>query len=56
MPRSSRSICHGTMLEWCSISEITISSPACRNVRPQECATRLIDSVVLRVKMISSVE
>ena len=56
MPRSSRSICHGTMFEWCSISEITTSSPASRNARAQACATRLIDSVVLRVKTISDAD
>ena len=27
-PRSSQSICHGTMFEWCSIAEISTSSPA----------------------------
>ena len=42
------------MFEWCSISVITTSSPASRNVRPHEWATRLIASVVLRVKTISS--
>ena len=41
------------MFEWCSISETTTSSPGFRNFRAHECATRLIDSVVLRVKMIS---
>ena len=41
------------MLEWCSISLISTSSPASRKARPKACATRLIDSVVLRVKMIS---
>ena len=52
--RCARS-CHGTMFEWCSITEITISSPACRLASPQDCATRLIDSVVLRVKTTSCV-
>ena len=56
MPRSSRSSCHGTMFEWCSISESTTSSPSRRCARAQPCATRLIDSVVLRVKMISRSE
>ena len=56
MPRSSRSICHGTMFEWCSISVITTSSPGSRKARPHEWATRLIDSVVLRVKTISAAE
>ncbi len=45
--------CQGTMLEWCSISVITISSPGRRNLRPQAAATRLIASVVLRVNTIS---
>ena len=27
-PFSSQSICQGTMLEWCSIAEMMISSPA----------------------------
>jgi hypothetical protein len=30
-PCRSQSICHGTMLEWCSISVISTSSPAPRN-------------------------
>ena len=42
------------MLEWCSISVITISSPGRRNFRPQAAATRLIASVVLRVNTISA--
>ena len=42
-------ICHGTMFEWCSISEIRISSPSRRWVRPQPCAIRFIDSVTPRV-------
>ncbi|MNX94260.1 hypothetical protein D3C86_1264870 [compost metagenome] len=49
----SASICHGTILEWCSIAEIMISSPALSN-SPNELATRLIPSVVPLVKMISS--
>ena len=53
MPRSSRSICHGTMFEWCSISEMTTSSPGASRARAHPCATRLIDSVVPRVKMTS---
>ena len=53
-PVSCAIICHGTRLLWCSIAVKTISSPGLRNLRPQACATRLIDSVVLRVKMISS--
>ena len=47
--------CQGTMLEWCSMIERTISSPALMFGSPQDEATRLIASVALRVKMISSV-
>ena len=43
--------CQGTMFEWCSISVRRISSPSRRKVRPQPWATRLIDSVVPRVKI-----
>ncbi len=45
--------CQGTMFEWCSIPVIRISSPALRVLRPQLWATRLIPSVVPRVKTIS---
>ena len=38
------------MFEWCSISVISTSSPAPTCSRPHEYATRLIDSVALRVK------
>ena len=41
------------MFEWCSIPEISTSSPALTWVRPQVCATRLMPSVAFRVKMIS---
>ena len=34
-PCASQAICQGTMFEWCSIAEITTSSPADRCVRPQ---------------------
>ena len=34
-PFSSHSICQGTMLEWCSMAEMTISSPALTFLRPQ---------------------
>ena len=44
-PFSSRSICQGTMLAWCSIAEMTISSPAPTNVRPKLAITRLMASV-----------
>ncbi len=49
--RSAASICQGTRLEWCSISVRMTTSPGCRFARPQVLATRLIDSVVLRVKI-----
>jgi hypothetical protein len=54
MPWESRSICHGTMLEWCSISLMITAWPGCNTPRPKLCATRLIDSVALRVNTISS--
>ena len=41
------------MLEWCSIAEMTISSPALTLWRPQELATRLMPSVVPRTKISS---
>ncbi len=53
-PRSAASICQGTRLAWCSISVRTIRSPALSCVRPQVEATRLIDSVALRVKTSSA--
>ena len=52
-PVRSQASCHGTMFEWCSIAEISTSSPAERLAWPQLCATRLIPSVALRVKTIS---
>ena len=36
-PFSSQSICHGTMLEWCSSAGIRISSPADSVARPKVC-------------------
>ena len=45
------SSCQGTILEWCSISVDRTISPAFRNFRAQAWATRLIDSVALRVKI-----
>jgi len=45
--------CQGTMLLWCSISVRRIPSPRPTFVRPHDCATRLIASVVPRTKMIS---
>ena len=53
-PVRSASNCHGTMLLWCSISVSRISSPALTFFVPQRCATRLMPSVVPRVKIISS--
>ena len=52
-PSSSRSICHGTMLEWCSMWVMRTSSPAFSPGRTKLWATRLMDSVAPRVKMIS---
>ena len=52
-PLRSRWKCHGTMLEWCSMIDRTISSPSPMPAR-NESATRLIAAVALRVKMISS--
>ena len=49
----SASSCHGTRLEWCSISVITIRSPGPTFAAPQLYATRLIASVALRVKIVS---
>ena len=53
-PLRSRRKCQGTMLEWCSMMESTISSPSLKSM-PNELATRLTPSVRLRVKTISSV-
>ena len=47
-------ICQGRRLLWCSITDRTISSPSWRLPSPQLYATRLRDSVVFLVKMISS--
>ena len=44
------------MLEWCSITLSTISSPGPMRLRPKLAATRLIASVAERVKTISSVD
>ena len=52
-PVRSHSICQGTMLEWCSMPVMTISSPAFTTLPPKLLATRLMLSVVLRVKTIS---
>jgi hypothetical protein len=63
-PVRSQSSCHGTMLEWCSISEMTISSPGPslkRGSPPAEAeafekayAIRLIASVAFLVNTTSS--
>jgi hypothetical protein len=54
------SSCHGTMFEWCSISEITISSPGFRWNRPTPLenayATRFSASVEFLVNTTSSAE
>ncbi len=50
-PRFSRRKFHGTMLEWCSMMESTISSPSPIAEPPKEAAARLIASVALRVKI-----
>jgi len=55
-PVMAHTICHGTMLEWCSIAEMSTSSPSRRSGRTKLCATRLIPSVALRVKTISRTE
>ena len=47
------SSCHGTMLEWCSITEMTISSPG-RSEAPTVCAQRFSASEAFLVKTISS--
>ena len=52
-PLRSRRKCHGTMLEWCSMMESTISSPAPMDW-PRDEATVLMAPVPERVKMISS--
>ena len=49
-PTCWATICQGIRFEWCSSGVSKISSPAFRKVRPQDWATRLIDSVVPRVK------
>ena len=52
-PVASATSCQGTMLAWCSISVIRISSPGCSRGRRKLAATRLIASVALRVNTIS---
>ena len=46
-------ICQGTMLLWCSISVMRILSPGPNEFCPRQWATRLMDSVVPRVKIMS---
>ena len=53
-PVMPATICHGTMLEWCSISVIRISSPAARLRTPQAQATRLIASLAFLVNTTDS--
>ncbi len=53
-PVARAASCQGTRLLWCSISVSRMTSPFFRFATPQLEATRLIDSVVPRVKMISS--
>ena len=45
--------CQGTKFEWCSSSVTSTTSPGPRLSSPQAYATRLIDSVALRVKISS---
>ena len=44
-PFSAASMCHGTMLAWCSSSVSTTASPSPRLARPHVLATRLMASV-----------
>src|SRR3954452_3368110 len=54
-PVRSQSSCHGTRLEWCSISDTTISSPGPSDRNgPDVYATRLIASDEFLVKTTSS--
>ena len=55
MPRFWACNCQETMFEWCSISVTSTSSPACICDSQNDDATRLMASVVPRVKTISSV-
>ncbi|MNT93836.1 hypothetical protein D3C72_2354050 [compost metagenome] len=52
-PFSWQSICQGTMLAWCSMTETRISSPSLMKRRPNPCMTRLMASVAPRTKTIS---
>lgn len=57
-PVRCESSCHGTMLEWCSISVMTISASASTrygsSAQPSMLATRLSDSEAFLVKITSS--
>ena len=53
-PVCSATICHGTMLEWCSMRDKRISSPGFRRGRAKLYATRLSAAVQPRVKTISA--
>ncbi|MPN06309.1 hypothetical protein SDC9_153565 [bioreactor metagenome] len=54
MPLRAANSCQGTMLLWCSMVEIMTSSPSFINSSPKEKASKLIASVVPRVKMTSA--
>ena len=56
MPFSAASMCHGTMLAWCSISEMTTASPGPRLAPPHDRAMRFIASVAFFVKMTSDAD
>ena len=55
MPRFAAWSCQGTMLLWCSIAEMITSSPSPIKASQNDDTTRLMLSVVPRVKIISSV-
>ncbi|SSK95690.1 Uncharacterised protein [Klebsiella pneumoniae] len=55
-PTRAQSICHGTMLAWCSISLMMMLSPAPTLAFPQLLATRLMPSVVPRTNTSSSAD
>ncbi len=53
-PVIAATICHGTMLEWCSISVTRIRSPGRRLRTPHAQATRLIASLAFFVRITPS--
>ena len=55
MPFLAACSCQGTMLEWCSMTLTITSSPSRIMASQKELTTRLMLSVVPRVKTISSV-